>query len=143
MSIRHVVAALTVAGASLAGAAPALADGPPVPPGCSFDQATGVLTCVTTTTTVSTVGPLTTGGDPSSTYGGVSGTQICDFYYGVSAPWTSISMTDVSLSETVTTTTTTERHGLHGKVFDTSTSTSTSLTGLVLPAGSNLNCGVT
>jgi hypothetical protein len=132
--IRHGFAVLAIAAGAFAvtGAAPAFADAPPVPPGCSFDQATGVETCVTTTTTTSTAGPFyTTGFVPATTtFGGVTGQQICDLYEGNGTPWEYIRLSGLSLKETVTTTTTTERHGLNGKVFDTSTSTSTSLTGI-------------
>jgi hypothetical protein len=124
---------LAVAAASLViGATPALASGPKVPPGCSFDQATGVLTCATTTTTTSTAGPFSTNGPvpASTTFGGFTGTQICDFVFGGGNPGTVV-LTGVTLSESITATTTTEQHGLRGKVFDTSSSTSPpSLTGV-------------
>lgn len=131
MKIRHGFAILAAAaGASLVmGAAPAFADGRPVPSGCSFDRAIGVLTCVTTTTATSTVGPITTNGwvDASTTFGGFTGVEICDVG-AFRESWKLIAMRGISLVETVSTTTTIERHGLHGKVFDTSTSTSTTLT---------------
>jgi hypothetical protein len=131
MSIRRILAALAVAGALLvAGAAPAFAAGPPVPAGCSFDQATGVLTCVTTTTTTSAIGPFSTiGAVPvSTTFDGVTGQQIVNTVFpGFGC--IEVALQNATFSATFMTTTTTERHGLHGKVFDTSTSTSlTSLT---------------
>lgn len=132
MNIRYVLVALATAGASLViGAAPAFASGPPVPPGCSFDQ--GVLTCATTTTTTNTIGPFSTDGVSylaSDTFGGFTGEQICEVNTGIGGA-ISINMSGVTLAETVTTTTTTERHGLNGNVFNTSTSTSPpSLTGV-------------
>ena len=138
MNIRRVLVALAAAGALLViGAVPALADGPPVPPGCSFDQATGVLTCVSTTTTTSTAGPFTTNGPvpASTTFGGFTGTQLCAL---IPAGAIRVTLTNLVLVESVTATTTTEQHGLHGEVFDTSTSTSAVLTGL---GGGSLSCG--
>jgi hypothetical protein len=122
MNIRLGVAALAVAGAAIiTSAAPALASGPPVPPGCSFDK--GVLTCVTTTTTTTTAGPFSTNGEVpiTTTFGEVvTGTQLCP------SGADGVQLNDVYFNETVTTTTTTERHGLNGKVFNTSTATTPS-----------------
>jgi hypothetical protein len=134
MKIRHVLAASALAGGLLAvGAAPAFAAGPPVPPGCTFDQATGVETCVTTTAVTGTFGPFSTpstGDDPTSdTFDGATGLQLCDAEFGA-LPWAVIGMNSVSFTGTVTTTTTTERHGLNGEVFDTSTSKSASVNSL-------------
>jgi hypothetical protein len=125
MKIRHILVAMTVAGALLvAGAAPALAwGGPPVPPGCTFDQATGVLTCTTTTTSTITAGPFNctvATCEPPATFGGFTTDQICQFN-GTPASAATVFI-DVTLIETVTTTTTTEQHGLNGKIFNTSTS---------------------
>jgi hypothetical protein len=124
--------AAAAAGVSLvAGAAPAFASGPPVPAGCTFDQAIGVETCVTATTgTTSTVGPFTTNDVPvSTTFAGVTGAQLCDLIVpGLSL--TGIRLAGLTFDETTTTTTTIERHGLNGKVFDTSTTTSTVPTAL-------------
>ena len=139
MNLRRALVALAAAGALLViGAAPALADGPPVPPGCSFDQATGVLTCVSTTTTTSTAGPYSTDGPvpATTTFGGFTGTQLCAL---IPSGAITVSLSNLVLLESVTATTTTEQHGLHGKVFDTSTSTSAVLTGL---RGGSLSCGV-
>ena len=126
MNIRCILATLAMTGALLAaGAVPAFAGGPPVPPGCSFDQATGVLTCVTATTTASTIGPITTNGmvPADSTFDGFTGVQICIDGLGVPAGPSFVQFSDLVLGVTIATTTTTEQHGLHGKVFDTSTST--------------------
>jgi hypothetical protein len=137
MNVRSVAVALAAAGALLAGgAAPAFASGPPVPAGCNFDQATSVLTCTTTTTTQ--VGPITTtdqglgtglaGSTPvywnsvSTTFDGFTGQQLCNLFVGSGSNPTVIMMLNVDLA--VTTTTTTEGHGLNGKVFATSATTS-------------------
>jgi hypothetical protein len=136
MNVRHVLVPLAAAGALLViSAAPAFAAGPPVPAGCSFDQATGVLTCVTTTASTSIIGPFTTNGYvvARTTFGGVTGTQICQNVYGHAERF--INLADVSLDITVTTTRTTEEHGLNGKVFDTSTSALTRLDSVVRTAG--------
>jgi hypothetical protein len=151
MNIRHVLAASAVAGGLLvAGAAPAFAaSGPSLPAGCTFDQATGVETCVTTAAVTGTFGPFATPGADangssgapvpgSDTFGGATGTQICDTYDNSSYPWGGVYMFGVSFTGTVTTTTTTVRHGLNGKVFDTSTSQSASLKSVTV--ADVLNC---
>lgn len=122
------------------GAVPAFADGPPVPAGCTFNQATGVLSCVTSSSTTTTVGPFTTNGfvAASTTFGRFTGAQICTAELGGS--YAKILLTGALLTETVTTTTTTLQHGLHGKVFDTSTSTSTSLTNVIFGPGDGMAC---
>ena len=122
MNMRHGLAGLVVAGVSMfaTGAVPAFAAGPPVPAGCAFDQATGVLTCITTTTSATTAGPFTGGVIGNFTVGGFTAAQICA---AAGMPDDEASYIDLTLTETVATTTTTERHGLHGKVFHTSTST--------------------
>jgi hypothetical protein len=151
MNIRHVLAASAVAGGLLvAGAAPAFAaSGPSLPAGCTFDQATGVETCVTSTSVTGTFGPFTTPGahsggvvPGSDTFDGATGTQICDVYFGDSYTWSVVQFIAVSWVGTVTTTTTTERHGLNGKVFDTSTSQSASVNSVdsVNADGSNVGC---
>ena len=144
VQVRYGLAALAIAGGALAAsAAPALAAGPPVPPGCSFDQATGVETCVTTTTTTTTYGPVSTSGSASTTVGGVTGQQICTVAAGP-GNYTSFNLSNIVLNETVTTTTTTQRHGLNGKVFSTSTATSTTLNSLQPGPGngSGIGCGI-
>jgi hypothetical protein len=130
MMIRRCLAALFLAGAILlgVGTGPAFAEGPKVPSGCSFDR--GVLTCVTATTTPLSVGPVYAGNLPVSTdFEGFTGAQICEFL-GVPDAIV-LDSNGVVLHGTVTTTTTTERHGLHGRVFDTSVATSTTLTNIL------------
>jgi hypothetical protein len=117
-----------VAASWVLGVAPALAAGPPVPAGCSFNQ--GVLTCTTTTTGTGTEGPFNTQGVfvPASTvFGDYTGAQICIATYGSEPPggyYINLRLDNTYVAGTVTTTTTTENHGLHGKVFATSSSTS-------------------
>jgi len=141
MKIRHVLVGLVAVGAlSVVGVVPALAGGPKVPTGCSFNQ--GVLTCVSSTSTQNTIGPLSTKQVPmSTTFDGFTGVQICDTAFGA-APYDFIAMLNVSLVEAVMTTTTTEAHGLHGSVFDTSTSTSTSLVSVSAIYPDRLICGI-
>lgn len=134
MRVRRVVLALgAVTASAVLTAAPAFAGGPPVPAGCTFDQTDGVLSCITgSSTTTTTEGPFTTdGGVPvSTTFAGVTGLQLCDV--SGTENWTGIGLDDVSFTETVTTTTTTQRHGLHGKLFSTSTTTSAPILDAVL-----------
>lgn len=109
-----------------ASATPALAEGPPVASNCTFDQATGVQTCVTTTAPITTTyGPFTTQGSvPVNTVFGVyTGKELCQLVYGTT-PWLSISLSNVSYKVTTTTTTTTENHGLRGSVFSSSSTIS-------------------
>ena len=50
-----------------------------------------MLTCVTTTSTTTTVGPFTTDGNVSTsdTFGGFTGLQICNDLFGTATPnWT-------------------------------------------------------
>jgi hypothetical protein len=130
--IRKGLVALGVVAASwVVGAAPAFAEGPPVPAGCSFDQANGVLYCTTTTTRTVTEGPFTTTFVPVSTvFGDFTGLEICEAAFGPPpypppVTWEFIGfMFNVFVTGTVSTATTTQTHGLHGKVFATS-STST------------------
>jgi hypothetical protein len=136
-NIRGVVVAVTAAGALLAGGAtPAFAaSAPKVPAGCSFDQAVGVLTCTSTTTTQ--IGPMTTadqglgaaGVYPGGTYywnsanttiSGFAPAQICKMFTGHLPTVFGLYLVVVD----IVTTTTTERHGLQGRVFETSSSTS-------------------
>jgi hypothetical protein len=63
----------------------------------------------------------------STTFGGFTGLQICDLLFG-EANYTEISLENVTLTERATTTTTSQGHGLHGEIFDTSTTISNSLT---------------
>jgi hypothetical protein len=127
LDICHGVIALAATGVSLVlNVVPAYAN-PSVPSGCQFDQGAGVQTCTTTTITSSTVGPYITNGyvPASTTFGGVTGEEICavldpGVYY------TEVELHNVSLDVTITTTTTTQRHGLNGKVFQTSTAASPS-----------------
>ncbi len=124
-------AVLAVAAAAVAvPAMPAFASGPPAPPGCTFDQTTGVLTCRTTTTTTSTIGPFSTNDfvPLNTTFDGVTGQQMIQATFD-DTPCIAIFLNDATFDATFTTTTTTERHGLEGHVFDTSTSTS--LTSLI------------
>jgi len=123
MNVRHGVTVLAAAGALLiAGASPALAEGPPVPPGCSFDD--GVLTCATSTTTTTTAGPFTTDGQigATETFADLTGEEICEGFFGVPDA-VAVEFTELSFTENVTTTTTTKRHGLGGPVFSTETTT--------------------
>ena len=137
MNLRHGLAVLGVAGAVLiGGAAPALAGGPRVPQGCSFGH--GVLTCVATTTRTTTVGPFTTDGQigASETFGGLTGTQICEGFFHIPDAVV-IDMDAYSFKKNVVTTTTTKRHGLHGRVFSTVTTSRAAYGGLV---GGGLFC---
>jgi hypothetical protein len=117
------LAALVVAGGAVlgvgVGATPAFAAGPPVPAGCTFDG--GVLTCVTSAAAQTHLGPFDPVA-PVTTVGGFTAAQICDL---LNAPFSADTIHVVTgpgflLTESVTTTTTTMRHGLHGKVFSTS-----------------------
>jgi hypothetical protein len=130
MSFRRVLVPLVVAGASLViGTTPAFAAGPPVPAGCTFDQAIGVLTCVATTTSNTTV-PVNAGFVyPPATVDGFTVQQVCDAIFGPTGTATGLDFVNVTLDVSVATTTTTERHGLAGKLFDTSTATSSVITG--------------
>lgn len=131
MKIRHLLAAFAAAGALLAaGAVPAFAAGPPVPAGCTFDQSDGVLTCVTATSTTDvTVGPVESASITSpTTVGPFTITQFCDFADQTSQIYTHAQFFELTVTGTVTTTTSTERHGLAGEVFNTSTSTSSVVT---------------
>jgi hypothetical protein len=93
-----------------------------------------VLTCITTTTTTTTAGPFSTNGEVpiTTTFGGVvTGTQLC----GGGPDLDGVQLNDVYFNETVTTTTTTERHGLNGKVFNTSTATTPSFNSITSDGG--------
>jgi hypothetical protein len=140
--VRNGLVALGVVAASwVLGTAPAVAAGPPVPTGCSFDQANGVLTCTTTTTTTVTEGPFTTNAVPLSTvFGDFTGLEICLAAFGPPpypppVTWEFVGfMFDVFVTGTVTTATTTQTHGLQGKVFassSTSSSEALSVSGLL------------
>jgi hypothetical protein len=136
--IRRCLATLLLAGGIVlgAGTVPAFAEGPPVPPGCTFDS--GVRTCVTKISgNINTLGSFNTGEQfvqASNVFGGLTGTQICDLLLAgqpqLQHTWTSIRFRTPgeSLTERTTTTTTDEGHGLHGEIFGTSTSTVTTLT---------------
>ena len=126
-----------VAGSSASGN-----DRPPLPAGCSFNQATGVLTCVSTTTSTSRIGPFTTNGfvAGSTTFGGFSGAQVCTAI-GFRFEATLVHPVNVFLDVTTATTTTTKRHGLRGSVFHTSTSTSQSLR-VFIGDGGQLGCSL-
>jgi hypothetical protein len=121
---------------------PAFADGPPVPAGCTFDQANGVRTCVVTTTTTKNLGPFDSKGVvPSSTvFGGFTGEEICVFLYGPGSGPNTIQFSFLTLTATATVTTTTEGYGLAGKVFDTS-SVTTNSTLIRASAPSLVTCG--
>ena len=110
--------------------------GPRVPPGCSFGH--GVLTCVTTTTRTVNVGPFTTDGQigASETFGGLTGEQICEGFFHIPDA-VAVEFTELSFTKNVVRTTTTKRHGLHGRVFSTRT-TSTATFGS--RTGGGLNC---
>jgi len=137
MRLRIAVAALAMAAASLVVGAGAASADPPVPAGCSFDQ--GVLTCSTSTTVTETYGPFTTPGNgfvPVSTmFGPVSGLTVCQ-YLGSNGPW--IIVRNLTYSVDVTTTTTTQRHGLRGKIFESSPSES--IGNLRVPLTSYIEC---
>ena len=145
--LRNGMVALGVIAAScVVGASPALAAPKGLPAGCSLNKTTGVLTCSTTTTTKVSEGPFNTPGAfistseivegtlvPGSTvFGDFTGTQICMFENTgtqvTTGVWTAL--TNVVVNGVITTTTTTQRHGLNGKIFATSTSTSSSITNL-------------
>lgn len=146
MTVRRIVIALTVVGGSLvfASTTALAAGGPKVPAGCSFDKAQGVLTCVTAATTTSQLGPETTAGlwvPASTTFDGISGTQICMAVFGGipgSSPATIEMQGSTYLTVATTVTTTTERSGMHGPVLSTSTSSATSLVGAV---SGSMGCG--
>jgi hypothetical protein len=129
--IRNGLVALGVVAASwVVGAAPAFATGPPVPAGCSFNQTTGVLTCTTTRTTSVTEGPFNTQfAVVDDVFGDYTGMQICIAALGnpPSPPWNILILDNVFVTDTLTTTTTTQNHGLHGKVFATSSTSSSAL----------------
>jgi hypothetical protein len=79
-------------------------------------------------------------------FGDFNGLQICNAVYG-DGPWNVINpgtggiVGEITMfgyvTGTLTTTTTTQRHGLHGEVFATSSSTSSSVTGVE----GSLSCG--
>ncbi len=135
---RRVLLVLAVSvGSAVLTSTSAWAAGPKVPAGCSFDQSAGILSCTTTSTTTSQLGPETSDGQfvPASTlFDGVTGAQICDaafagIFSGIPA---SIEMSGSTyLDVAVTVTTTTQRYGLHGRTFATSTVTSSTFTGIV------------
>jgi hypothetical protein len=135
MTARRFLFALTVVGGSLVfGSATALA-APKVPSGCTFDQ--GVQTCISSTTTVSQL-PETTNSQfisASTMFDGISGSQICGaVFVGAAggAPATRIEMDGSTfLDVSITVTTTTQRHGMNGPVFATSTSSTSSLSQVV------------
>jgi hypothetical protein len=143
MSVRRIVFALAVVGGSLVcTSTTALAVGPKVPPGCTFDQ--GRLTCTTSSVTAGQLGPETTSSQfiPADTmFDGIAGSQICIAVFGgigISSP-VSIEMDgNTYLDVTITTTTTTQRDGLNGKVVASSSSSTVSLTQVL--AGS-MGCG--
>jgi hypothetical protein len=149
--LRNGLVALGVMAAScVVGASPVLAaaKGPQVPAGCSLNKTTGVLTCSTTTTTKVSEGPFNTLGasigtsgivegtvvSTSTAFGDFTGTQICMFENTATQVttrvWTEVALTNVVVNGVITTTGTTQRHGLNGKVFATSTSTSLAITSL-------------
>ena len=147
--LRNGLVALGVMAAScVVAAAPVLAAPKGLPAGCSLNKTTGVLTCSTTTKTKVSEGPFNTPGASVSTSGLVEGTlvpvstafgdftgnQICMFENTATQVttrvWTEVALTNVVVNAVITTTSTTQRHGLNGKVFATSTSTSLSITSL-------------
>jgi hypothetical protein len=122
----------------------ASAAGPPVPDGCTFDH--GVRTCATTSSETVTEGPFTTPGStadtivvntPTSTlFGDFTGLQICQAAFSP-VDWARLGMSDVTVSGVVTTTTETRAHGVRGPVFDSSASTSSSVSDV---GGGTLGC---
>jgi hypothetical protein len=137
MNVRHGLAVLGIAGSLLiSGAAPAMAGGPRVPPGCSFGH--GVLTCVTTRTTTTTVGPFTTDGQigATETFGGLTGEEICEGFFHIPDA-VAVEFTELSFTKNVVTATTTRRHGLSGRVFSTVTTTQATFG---RRTGGGLNC---
>lgn len=127
MSLRRTIMVIGMAGlCPLVGAAPALADGPPVPAGCTFGK--GIETCISTSTATSTLGPVSTNGYvPASTVvAGFTGVQLCVAAirpYTLSKEARYFLLFDYTNSVTTTTTTTTQRHGLHGAVIGSPTTT--------------------
>jgi hypothetical protein len=103
------------------GVTPAVAD-PKVPAGCTFDG--GVLTCVTTAVTQTTDGPFTAP-TPVATLGGFTASQVCSTAVGRQSDYDTVQIVGpgLFLTVSVTTTTTTMQHGLHGKLFRTSSVT--------------------
>ena len=136
MTVRRFLFALTVVGGSLVFGSAAAMAAPKVPSGCTFDQ--GVQTCIASTTTVAQVGPETTNAQfvPASTmFDGVAGTQICGAVFVGAAggsPASRIEMSgDTYLNVSITVTTSTQRHGMNGPVFATSTTTTSTLSQVV------------
>lgn len=107
------------------GAGPASASGPPVPLNCTFDR--GIETCVTSMNSTRIWGPYSTGTTPATTiFGDLTGVQICEDVN----PFTSqlpvnLSFEQLTWQDVTTTTTTTLRQGLGGRLLDTSTLSST------------------
>ena len=135
MIIRRIAVLLAMTVASVLGMSTAAsAAGPPVPEGCAFDH--GVRTCTTTSSQTVTQGPFTTPGSspdttvvntPTSTvFGDFTGLQICQAAFSP-VDWIRFGMSVVTVTGVVTTTTTTKAHGVRGPVFDSSDSTSSSV----------------
>ncbi|WP_432483621.1 hypothetical protein [Kineococcus esterisolvens] len=123
MGLRHSVMALAAGGVLALGATPASA-APPAPPGCTFNETPGALTCTTTSTETTRFGPYTTADlVPAETvFGPLTGEDICAFHFGSSGA-VKVLLEDLIFTRSVTTTTTTTRRGLNGQVIDTSTTT--------------------
>lgn len=126
------LAALAIVGGLVLGVAGTAAADPKVPDGCTF--AKGVLSCVTTSSSSKTLGPISTTDyvTPSTTFGGVTAQQICDFQFPPPGQRTGVKFTDLTLDVIVTTTTTSERHGLNGKVFNSSSVDSARITRAIM-----------
>lgn len=102
------------------------ASGLPTPAECSFHR--GVETCTSTAEDTVIIGPFTTDGYvyTTTTFGGVTGEQICLSFYGEDTPFrNALLLSNALLTVETATTTTTRRHGVHGHVFSIATSTST------------------
>jgi hypothetical protein len=76
-----------------------------------------------------TEGPFNTAAFVNDVFGDYTGLQICIAKFGnpPSPPWVVIVLDNAFVTDTLTTTTTTQSHGLHGKVFATSSSSSSAL----------------
>lgn len=134
-----------------ASATAAAASGPPVSLGCTFVRAadaagqngtTGVETCTSRSEDSLLIGPFSTNGvvPGTTTFDGITGADICRSFFGEDTPFTNwVSLDDVLLNVHVLTVTTTQRHGLHGAVFNTTTATYRYVFNI---AGGGFGCGV-
>jgi hypothetical protein len=105
------------------------------------------MTCVTTSTTTTQLGPETTNGlwvPASTTFDGIAGSQICMAVFGQifpgAIPSTIMIPGGAFLEVSITVSTVTQHYGMHGPVFATSSTESAATLTQVLSPGS-MSCG--